>query len=81
MWNDIRATWALLVGVGFMMLGNGLQGTLLGLRATYEGFPTFVTGIMMSGYFVGVFIGSMFAPTLVGRVGHIRVFAALAGLL
>ena len=78
MWNDVRATWALLVGVGFIMLGNGLQGTLLGLRATMEGFPTFVTGVMMSGYFVGIFIGSVFAPRLVRRVGHIRVFAALA---
>ncbi len=78
MLNDIRATWALLVGIGFMMLGNGLQGTLLGLRATIEGFGTFTTGVMMSGYFVGIFIGSMFAPRLVGRVGHVRVFAALA---
>ncbi len=78
MWNDIRATWALLVGIGFMMLGNGLQGTLLGWRANYEGFPIFISGIIMSGYFVGIFIGSIFAPQLVKRVGHIRVFAALA---
>lgn len=78
MLNEIRATWALLVGIGFMMLGNGLQGTLLGLRATLEGFPTFITGVMMSGYFVGIFIGSMLAQRLVTRVGHIRVFAALA---
>ncbi|MBA7574086.1 hypothetical protein ES708_15888 [subsurface metagenome] len=78
MWNELRASWALLIGIGFMMLGNGLQGTLLGLRATMEGFPTFVTGIMMSGYFVGVFAGSIIAPKLVHRVGHIRVFAALA---
>ena len=78
MWNDLRASWALLIGVGFMMLGNGLQGTLLGLRATLEGFPTFATGIMMSGYYVGIFLGSIMAPKLVQRVGHIRVFAALA---
>jgi len=78
MWNDVRATWALLVGIGFMMLGNGLQGTLLGLRATMDGFETYITGIMMSGYFVGICIGSMFSPRLVARVGHIRVFAALA---
>ncbi len=80
MWQDLRASWALLVGVGFIMLGNGLQGTLLGLRATMEGFPVFITGIMMSGYFVGIFAGSMLAPRLVRRVGHIRVFAALASL-
>ena len=80
MWNELRASWALFIGIGFMMLGNGLQGTLLGLRATMEGFPTFITGIMMSGYFVGIFAGSMIAPKLVQRVGHIRVFAALASL-
>lgn len=80
MWSELRASWALLFGVGFMMLGNGLQGTLLGLRATLEGFPTFVTGIVMSGYFVGIFLGSVLAPRLVQRVGHIRVFAALASL-
>jgi MFS family permease len=78
--NELRASWALLIGIGFMMLGNGLQGTLLGLRATMEGFPVFITGIMMSGYYVGIFAGSMVAPKLVQRVGHIRVFAALASM-
>ena len=78
--NDLRASWALLIGIGFMMLGNGLQGTLLGLRATMEGFPTFITGIIMSGYFIGILVGSMIAPRLVERVGHIRVFAALASM-
>jgi MFS family permease len=63
-----------------MMLANGLQGTLLGVRAGIEGFSTFTTGIMMSGYFIGVFIGSFVAPRLVKRVGHIRVFSALASL-
>ena len=77
-WFDVRDAWPLFVGVGFIMLGNGLQGTLLGLRATLEGFSTLATGVMMSGYFIGIFIGSMLAPRLVSRVGHIRVFGALA---
>ena len=80
MWTNIVACWAILLGIGFMMLANGLQGTLLGVRAGIEGFSTFTTGIMMSGYFVGMFIGSMVAPRLVNRVGHIRVFSALASL-
>ncbi|MFA9420370.1 MAG: MFS transporter [Gammaproteobacteria bacterium] len=80
MWKDLAASWAILLGIGFMMLANGLQGTLLGLRATIEGFSTFTTGIMMSGYFIGIFIGSFLAPMLVKRVGHIRVFSALASL-
>lgn len=80
MWKDLGASWAILLGIGFMMLANGLQGTLLGVRAGIEGFSTFSTGIMMSGYFIGMFIGSMLAPMLVNRVGHIRVFSALASL-
>jgi MFS family permease len=80
MWKDLSASWAILLGIGFMMLANGLQGTLLGVRAGIEGFSTFTTGIMMSGYFIGIFIGSFIAPRLVRRVGHIRVFSALASL-
>ncbi len=80
MWRDLSASWAILLGIGFMMLANGLQGTLLGVRAMIEGFSTFTTGIVMSGYFIGVFIGSFIAPILVKRVGHIRVFSALASL-
>lgn len=80
MWKDLSASWAILLGVGFMMVANGLQGTLLGVRANIEGFSTFTTGIMMSGYFIGIFMGSLLAPLLVKRVGHIRVFSALASL-
>ena len=80
MWKDLSASWAILLGIGCIMIANGLQGTLLGVRASVEGFSTFTTGIMMSGYFVGIFIGSFLAPYLVRRVGHIRVFSALASL-
>jgi MFS family permease len=66
--------------MALVMLGNGLQGSLLGLRATLEGFPTAATGLVMSGYFAGFAAGSVLAPRLVARVGHIRVFAALASL-
>ena len=76
--STLRSTWALFLGVALMMLGVGLQGTLLGVRATIEGFPTVVTGIIMSAYFAGFVGGSLLTPVMVGRVGHIRVFAALA---
>jgi len=71
---------ALLFSMGIVMLSNGLQGTLLGLRATFEGFSTETTGFVMSGYFLGFAAGSILAPRLVQRVGHVRVFAALASL-
>ena len=62
------------------MLGAGLQGTLLGLRATLEGFPTTVTGVIMSCYYVGYLLGTAAAPRLLRQIGHIRVFAALAAI-
>lgn len=74
------SVWALLFGVGMLMLGNGLQGTLLGVRAEAEGFGSTVTGLVMSGFFVGFLAGSWLAPGAIRRVGHLRVFAAIASL-
>jgi MFS family permease len=76
----ITTTWPLLLGMGVLMLGAGLQSTLLGLRATLEGFPTLVTGIVMSCYYVGYVLGTVIAPPLLRKLGHIRVFAALAAV-
>src|SRR6202045_4904933 len=78
--STITANWPLLLGMGVLMLGAGLQSTLLGLRATLEGFPTLVTGVIMSCYYVGYVLGTLVAPPLLRQVGHIRVFAALAAI-
>ncbi len=78
--NSIAATWPLLLGMGILMLGAGLQGSLLGLRATLENFPTPVIGAVMSCYYVGYLLGTTIAPRLVQQVGHVRVFAALAAI-
>ena len=76
----VTTTWPLLLGMGVLMLGAGLQSTLLGLRATLEEFPTVVTGVVMSCYYVGYVLGTIIAPPLLRQVGHIRVFAALAAV-
>ena len=78
--RSLLATWPLLLGMGVLMLGAGLQGTLIGLRATLEGFPTFLIGVIMSGYYIGYVGGSLCTAPLVQRVGHIRVFAALTAI-
>lgn len=74
------SSWALFLGMALLMLGNGLQGTLLGVRADIEGFATAVTGVVMSGFYVGLLTGAVLAPRLIGRVGHVRVFAAFAAI-
>ncbi|MBU0799632.1 MAG: MFS transporter [Alphaproteobacteria bacterium] len=76
----LKSAWPLLFGVVMLMIGNGLQGTLLSLRATSAGFDITTTGIVMSMYYVGYVAGSIYAPKMLMRVGHIRVFAALASL-
>jgi MFS family permease len=78
--SAIAATWQLLLGMGILMLGAGLQSTEISLRATLEGFPAPVTGAVMSCYYLGYMLGTAIAPRLVRRVGHIRVFAAMAAV-
>jgi MFS family permease len=72
--------FALLLAVAVMLLGNGLLGTLLGLRAGFEGFPPDLTGAVMSAYFGGFVVGSLAGPVLIARTGHIRAFAVLAAV-
>lgn len=77
----LSSAWALLFGMFLLMLGNGMQGTLLGIRGEIEGFDTFSMSIVMSAYFVGFLGGSRLAPLMIQRVGHVRVFAALASAI
>lgn len=71
----------LLLGIMLLMIGNGLQGTLLGVRGVAEGFSTWEISIVMSAYFAGFLGGSQVTPRLIRRVGHVRVFAALASFI
>ncbi|MBP1805972.1 MFS transporter [Rubellimicrobium aerolatum] len=73
----LGSAWALLLGMYLLMIGNGLQGTLLGLRGEMEAFSTLEISVVMSAYFVGFLFASRLAPLLIRRVGHVRVFSAL----
>ena len=81
MFQVLSRSWALLLGMMLLMVGNGLQGTLLGVRGGIEGFSTFEMSIVMSAYFAGFLGGSRLAPEMISRVGHVRVFAALASFI
>lgn len=77
----IATSWPLLLGVMLLMVGNGVQGTLLGIRGTMEQFSTLEISIVTSAYFLGFLVGSRIAPMLIQKVGHVRVFAALASII
>lgn len=81
MLTAVRNAWALLFGMLLLMIGNGLQGTVLGIRGDAEGFSGTVMGVIMSAYFIGFLGGTQATPYLLRKVGHVRVFAALASLI
>lgn len=76
----VAAIGALLASVAIMVTGNGLQGTLITVRANLEAFDASQIGLLVSGYYAGFIAGCVVAPHLVARVGHIRCFAALAAV-
>ncbi|MDJ0776387.1 MAG: MFS transporter [Gammaproteobacteria bacterium] len=78
--DALASSWALLAGFGILMLGDGLQGTLLPVRAGLAGFSATLTGLVMSVFYVGFLLGSLATPWLTVRVGHVRVFAAFAAI-
>ena len=76
----LRSTWPLFLGIALLMLGNGLQGTLVSWRANNEGFEPSTIGWIMTAYYFGFLIGSLYTTRLIQQVGHTRVFAVLASL-
>ena len=66
---------SLLVSCFIMMLGNGLINILLPVRMELEAFGTDTIGMVLSLYFAGMLVGSLYARRLIRRAGHIRMFA------
>lgn len=74
------ATWALFAGLGLLLVGAGLFGTLISVRAEIDGHGAVVIGIITAAYYAGFLVGSRLTLRLLLDVGHIRVFAALASI-
>lgn len=81
MFQVLSGVWALLIGIVFIMLGNGMHFTLIGLRGGLDGFSSTELAIITSGYFAGFLSGAQLTPRLIRRVGHVRVFAALGSFM
>lgn len=76
----VLAAWPLLLSILLLMVGSGLQGALLGVRAERAAFDSTVTGLVLGLYYLGYVAGSAWVPGLIRDVGHIRVFSALASI-
>ena len=80
MLSKIYSVYSLLLAIAILLLGAGLLGTTLGIRAGLEGFSDTVTGIVMAAFFLGYVVGSYLCPRLISQVGYIRAFAVLAAI-
>ena len=74
------ALWTLFLGFAMLMVGNGLNLAVLGVRMVGEGFGVGTSGIVMAAYFVGFLLGPAMVVRWLSGVGHIRVFASLASI-
>src|SRR5262245_35859679 len=77
----LAAVGSLILGISLIQLANGYVGTLIGIRLAAEHVEPIVAGIVTSAYFAGYAAGAVLGNRLIGRAGHIRAFAAFAGLV
>lgn len=72
---------SLLLSTCLLLVGQGMQLTLLPLRASSNGMSDFLIGVSASCYFAGFVAGCMLIPRIIAKVGHIRSFGVLAAVM
>lgn len=70
----------ILTSVALMILGSGALSTLIGIRLDAGGYGPVAVGVVTAAYYAGLTLGSLQSTHLIGRVGHIRAFAAFASI-
>lgn len=79
--NTLATLYSLLVSTALLLIGHGMQLTLLPLRAASLGHSEQQIAIGGSAYFAGFVLGCLVVPRAIARVGHIRSFAVLASAM
>lgn len=72
---------SLLAAIFMLMAGGGVLSTLTSVRLEQGGSQAFTIGVVGAAYFGGLVVGSLRAPAMIRRIGHIRGFAAFVSLL
>ena len=71
----------LIIATSGVQLANGFFGTFISLRVVLEHFDTTMAGLVLSSYFAGFTVGAVRCGRIIERIGHIRAYAAFAGLV
>ncbi len=72
----VASVWAVIVTIGFVQTANGLQTSLLGVRAGMEAFPAWTIGLVMASYYVGYTAAALASRRIIGRAGHVNTMTA-----
>lgn len=71
----------LILATSVVQLANGFFGTFFSLRVAIEDFQPTMSGLVLSSYFAGFTLGALRGERIIERVGHIRAYAAFAGMV
>jgi MFS family permease len=71
----------LIIATSAIQLANGFFGTYISLRVATEDFGATLSGLVLSSYFAGFTLAALRCGRIIERVGHIRAYAAFAGLV
>jgi MFS family permease len=71
---------ALLLGSFFLLFAGGINGLILPVRGSAEGFTDLSLGLLGTGWAIGYVSGCLYTARLVQRVGHIRAFSVMCSL-
>ena len=80
MTRHLMPIFALITGSAFLMIAGGINGLILPLRGSIEGFSTLSLGLLGTGWAIGYVAGCLRVPRLVRKVGHVRTFSVMAAL-
>jgi MFS family permease len=75
------AIGTLILATSLVQLANGFFGTFISLRVAIEDFGPTLAGVVLSSYFAGFTLAAMRCGRIIERVGHIRAYAAFAGVV
>ncbi len=70
----------LLVAMAILLVGHGLQLTLLPVHAAAQGWTDTAIGLSASAYYLGFVAGCFLVPTVVSAVAHIRTFMVMGAV-
>jgi MFS family permease len=71
----------LIIATSLIQLANGFFGTFISLRVAVEDFGSTMAGLVLSSYFAGFTLAALRCGRIIERMGHIRSYAAFAGLV